>query len=173
MDYTVVGTRFYEGYLYGSVSQLQPCWCLGRGHSWLHGWPRHCRMFSSLSPSTRASPWLRGKESPCQWRRHRFSPWVGKIPWRRKWQPTQVFLPGNPMDRGAWWATVHGVAKSQTWAHIPYPTASTYQPPVAPQWRQPKNVSINCQISQWSKITIPLALKVTAAHRHVMGKCSY
>ena len=23
-------------------------------------------------------------------------------------KPTQVFLPGNPMDRGAWWATVHG-----------------------------------------------------------------
>ena len=26
-------------------------------------------------------------------RRHRFDPWVGKIPWRRKWQPTPVFLP--------------------------------------------------------------------------------
>ena len=24
-----------------------------------------------------------------------FSPWVGKIPWRRKWQPTPVFLPGK------------------------------------------------------------------------------
>ena len=23
-------------------------------------------------------------------------PWVGKIPWRRKWQPTPVFLPGKP-----------------------------------------------------------------------------
>ena len=28
--------------------------------------------------------------------RRRFDPWVGKIPWRRKWQPTQVFLPGKP-----------------------------------------------------------------------------
>ena len=27
--------------------------------------------------------------------RHRFHPWVGKIPWRRKWQPTPVFLPGK------------------------------------------------------------------------------
>ena len=113
-----------------------------------------------------------------------FDPWVGKIPWRREWLPTPVFLPGefhgiysprgrqesdtteqlslthscipgdasgkeaatavdirdlglipgsgrlpgegngnplqyscleNPMDRGAWWVTVHGVAKSQTW----------------------------------------------------------
>ena len=26
--------------------------------------------------------------------------------WRRKWQPTPVFLPGNPRDSGAWWATV-------------------------------------------------------------------
>ena len=39
------------------------------------------------------------------------NPWVGKIPWRGKWQPTPIFLPGNSMDRGAWWATVHGVAK--------------------------------------------------------------
>ena len=28
-------------------------------------------------------------------RRYRFDPWVGKIPWRRKWQPTPVFLPGE------------------------------------------------------------------------------
>ena len=30
-----------------------------------------------------------------QWRRPRFHPWVGKIPWRREWQPTPVFLPGE------------------------------------------------------------------------------
>ena len=35
------------------------------------------------------------KESTCQCRRLRFDPWVGKIPWRRKWQPTPVFLPGK------------------------------------------------------------------------------
>ena len=34
-------------------------------------------------------------------------------PLRRAWQPTPVFLPGDPMDRGAWWAIVHGVVKSQ------------------------------------------------------------
>ena len=42
-----------------------------------------------------------------------FGPWVGKIPWRRAWQPTH-FCPENPMDRGAWRATAHRVAKSST-----------------------------------------------------------
>ena len=36
------------------------------------------------------------KESTCDWtRRLRFNPWVGKISWRRTWQPTPVFLPGE------------------------------------------------------------------------------
>ena len=42
--------------------------------------------------------WLSGKESACPCRSHRrcgFDPWVRKIPWRRKWQPTPVFLPGE------------------------------------------------------------------------------
>ena len=33
---------------------------------------------------------------------------------RRQWHPTPVLLPGKSMDRGAWWAAVHGVAKSRT-----------------------------------------------------------
>ena len=52
---------------------------------------------------------------PCRrYKRPGFNPWVRKIPWRSTWQLTPVFLPGNPMDRGAWKATVHGVAKSRT-----------------------------------------------------------
>ena len=39
--------------------------------------------------------WLSGKESSWQCRRHGFDPWVRKIPWRRKWQPTPVFLSGE------------------------------------------------------------------------------
>ena len=39
--------------------------------------------------------WLSGKESTCRCRRHRFNPWGGKIPWRRKRQPTLVFMPGK------------------------------------------------------------------------------
>ena len=60
--------------------------------------------------------WLSSKESAgtancLQCRCPAFNPWVGKIPLERKWQPTLVFSLGNPMDRGAWWATVHGIAK--------------------------------------------------------------
>ena len=39
-----------------------------------------------------------GKEFACQFRRHKrlkFDPWVRKIPWRRAWQPTPVFLPAE------------------------------------------------------------------------------
>ena len=60
---------------------------------------------------------LSSKESTHQCRghkRHRFKPLVVKISWRTAWQPTPVFLPGNPTDRGAWWATAHGVTESQT-----------------------------------------------------------
>ena len=34
--------------------------------------------------------------------------------WRRKWQSTPVSVPGKSTDEETWWATVHGVAKSQT-----------------------------------------------------------
>ena len=55
-----------------------------------------------------------GKESTCQSRRLRFDPWVGKIPGEGNGNPLQYSCLGNPMDRGAWQATVHGVSKSQT-----------------------------------------------------------
>ena len=61
-----------------------------------------------------------GKEPACQCRRHNrhgFDPWVGRIPWRRKWHPLQYSFLGNPKDRGAWQATVHGVAESDMTGH--------------------------------------------------------
>ena len=39
--------------------------------------------------------WFSSKESACQCRRLRFDPCAGKIPWRREWLPTLVFLPGK------------------------------------------------------------------------------
>ena len=35
--------------------------------------------------------------------------------WKRKWQPTSVFLPGESQGRGAWWAAIYGAAQRQTW----------------------------------------------------------
>ena len=54
---------------------------------------------------------LGAKQFVCQRRRRQET---RKISSRRKWQPTPVFLLGNPMHRGAWRATVHGATKSQT-----------------------------------------------------------
>ena len=58
-----------------------------------------------------------GKESTCQCRRCkrcRFSPWVGKILWWRKWQPTPVFLTGKLYGHSQVGYIVHGVAKNRT-----------------------------------------------------------
>jgi len=56
-------------------------------------WP-----FCSIQAPNRFPGGASGKEPACQCRRHKrhwFDPWVRKIPWRRKWQPTPVFLPGE------------------------------------------------------------------------------
>ena len=61
--------------------------------------------------------WCSGKESSCQCRRSKrcgFDPWIGKIPWSRKWQPLLYSCQKNPMDRGAWWTIVHGVSNNWT-----------------------------------------------------------
>ena len=42
--------------------------------------------------------WHSGKESACQYKRCKrlgFDPWIGRIPWTRKWPPAPVFLPGK------------------------------------------------------------------------------
>ena len=46
--------------------------------------------------------------------RCRFDPWVRRIPWRRAWQPTPVFLPGESHGQRSLAATVRGVAQSRT-----------------------------------------------------------
>ena len=49
-----------------------------------------------------------------QQKRHRCKEETFGLCGRRRWHPTPVLLPGKSMDGGAWWAAVHGVAKSQT-----------------------------------------------------------
>ena len=60
-------------------------------------------------PQTHSSQVAQYKESTCQcWRlrRFEFDPWVRKIPWRRKWQPTPVFLSEKSHGQTSLWATV-------------------------------------------------------------------
>ena len=38
-------------------------------------------------------------------------PWIGKVPGEENGNPLQYSCLGNPMDKGAWLAAVHGVAK--------------------------------------------------------------
>ena len=83
------------------------------------------RISLNPDPSHMGLPWwLSGYKSifnagDClQCRRHRFDPWVGQIPWKRKWLPTSVFLPGKSHGQrslagySSWgrksWTRLHG-----------------------------------------------------------------
>ena len=70
-----------------------------------HSCPRAlvCGVFS-VAPGTTLLGFPGGKEPTCQCRRHKrhgFKPWIGKMPWRRAWQPTPVFLPGESRGQGS------------------------------------------------------------------------
>ena len=56
-----------------------------------------------------------GKESACNMRDVGLIPELGRSPRGGHGSPLQYFCWRIPMDRGAWWATVHGVTKSWTW----------------------------------------------------------
>ena len=58
-------------------------------------WIRCLLLYGNVIPLWGLSHWLSGKASTCRCRRHRFDPWIRKVPWRRKWKPTPVFLPGK------------------------------------------------------------------------------
>ena len=62
-----------------------------RDRVWTWVCPMSNPMFSSFVGLPR---WL-SRRLHLQCRRHGFNPWVRKIPWRRKWQPTPVYLPGE------------------------------------------------------------------------------
>ena len=55
-----------------------------------------------------------GNESTCNAGDPCLIPGLGRSPGEGKGNPLQYSCLGNPMDRGAWWATVHGVVKSWT-----------------------------------------------------------
>ena len=73
-------------------------WCLEEkknSYCWGHRKQRTLDINIFLNANYGLPWWLSSKEFAWQFRRCRFDPWIGKIPWRRKWQPTPVFLPGR------------------------------------------------------------------------------
>ena len=79
--------------------------------------------------------WHSGKESACQGRRCKrgqFDPWVKKVPWRRKWHPTPVFLPG------AWRATIHRGRKESDTAERMFIHTQIFKCQISEcKWRNP------------------------------------
>ena len=84
---------------------------VGKSNCWLLNIDKGCMGIWRLTR------WLSGKESSCWFRRsrrHRFDPWVWKIPLRKKWQLTPVLLPGKSHGQRSLTGYVHRVIKSQT-----------------------------------------------------------
>ena len=85
-----------------------------------------CMFFTNIHLPSSFPHSLVSKEFACsagvlpQCSRHRFDPWVGKIPWEGDGNPLQCSCLGNSMERGTWWATAHGVARVRhDWATKP------------------------------------------------------
>ena len=109
-------------------------WCttvhgVAKNQTWLSDWTELNHLLSTCFPSGASS-----KEFSCQSRRHKrhkFNPWFRKIPWRRAWQPTPVFLRGEAhgqrslMDFSPWdWKRVGHNWSDLAWKHA----LSTYVP---------------------------------------------
>ena len=74
-------------------------------------------MFKIKSPLKKKKNQVTSKETACQCRRckrHRSNPWLGRSPGEGHGNPLQYSCLKNPTDKGAWWAAVHRVTKSQT-----------------------------------------------------------
>ena len=108
----------------GFSSANQAFWWLGFRQNHARSWSRMAELCCSQIPDPTLwvnkrllffglPRWCSGTESSCQCRRHKrrgFDPWVRKIPWRRKWQSTPVFLPGKSHGR-------RGLVGYHPWGH--------------------------------------------------------
>ena len=93
---------YTQGVLHQLLQNLIGMISPGRGDLWF-------RFYLIPSPFTEASQWLIGLRIYLQYRWLRFNPWVEKILW------CSIFAWRIPRNRGAWQATVHGIAESRTW----------------------------------------------------------
>ena len=94
-------------------------------NKFINKWPQFNFQYSAMLEGFPGG--VSGKESTCQCRRHKrhgLDPCIGKIPWRESATSSlggkhsnslQYSCLENHMDRGAWWAIVHRIAKSWAW----------------------------------------------------------
>ena len=137
---------------------------------------------------------LDGKESACSARGPGFSPWVGKIPWRRAWQPTPEFWPGeSPWTEepgglqstgsqrvGHDWATEH-TAQPQAWGIISNQKCQfllfaflffSFYSPEPRRWDQQRGLEEIMWVSRketlhpGSPVSIYYCATLTSTHRH-------
>ena len=114
---------------YMSLSDLDEnlwvCTCCCKWHDFILfcGWVICCYICVCIYIYVGFSGGAYGKEPNCQCRRHRrcgvwwSDSWVRKMPWRRAWPPTPVFLHGESpcTEPGRGVAIVHRITQSQTW----------------------------------------------------------
>ena len=86
-----------QPYLLYAADPQPPQECQTPPHNCLFPWIHICALTLSLEHRGGFPGGASGKEPTCQCRSKRcgFDPWVRKIPWRRTWQPTPIFLPGK------------------------------------------------------------------------------
>ena len=123
-----------------------------------------CRRAAALPGLTAVCAWARdplgfpddasGKEPACQCRRlerRGFDSWVRKVPWRRKWQPAPVFLPGkSPGQRN--------LVSYSPWGHRELDaTEHTRDPSFAPAWftHYCRTVCIRYRLLRWPVFVVP------------------
>ena len=105
----------------GEEKKMRSCYFMGKRFScarWKSSADCLHNHVNILNPTElyRRAWWLSGKESACLCRRRAYHPWVGKIPWRGKWQTTPVFLPGKSHgQRSLEGYSPWGCKKSWTW----------------------------------------------------------
>ena len=122
-------------------------------------------LFSLTFP--RLPTWNSGKEPTCQsrrLRRCRFGPWIGKIPWRRKWKPTPVVLRWKSHG-------LRSLAGSSLWghqeSHVTEHACTVVFPNIRSNCRRqkehPENPSSCCSSSHSPLVHLPFSLQPSYA----------
>ena len=108
LSFFIPGVLGMQGFLSGISLTLLSSTCLKLTFSRsLHKW----NSINNGSSYTGLPRWLIGKESACNAGDAGSVPGSGRSPGEGNDNPLQYSCPGNPMDRGAWRATVHGVTQ--------------------------------------------------------------